>query len=110
VETEAVTFQGATYEPRHDKERLTRQLDRVRECMLEKMLPEHTAGQWLTLSELVHWCGGSEAGISARLRDLRKPQFGGYIVERRRRGDPKRGLFEYRLLPPVVGAQQELRL
>ena len=96
-----MTFQGATYEPRHDKERLTRQLDRVRVTMLR--------GEWWTLQHLYMRCGGSLPGISARIRDLRKAPWH-YVIERRRKGDPKDGVFEYRLLPPVVGAQQELRL
>lgn len=95
-------FQGATYSEPHDGARLSSQLWRVKLCL--------QSGSWWTLEEIKAHCGGSLPGISARLRDLRKPQFGSYIVERRRRGDPKRGLFEYRLLPPVVGAQQELRL
>jgi hypothetical protein len=62
-------------------------------------------GQWWTLNELaaaVESAMGrrvSEASISARLRDLRKPQFGGYIVLRRAVGGSGHGLFEYRVLP-----------
>jgi len=41
--------------------------------------------------------GGSEAGISARLRDFRKIKFGGHKVYRRRRGEASKGLHEYRL-------------
>lgn len=51
-------------------------------------------GGWWSLRELHNLAGGSEAGISARLRDLRKPRFGGYQVERRR---VEGGLFEYRI-------------
>ena len=32
--------------------------------------------------------------VSARIRDLRKPQFGGHEVERRHAGD---GIYEYRI-------------
>ena len=39
-----------------------------------------------------------EASISARLRDFRKH---GLSVERRRRGDPRAGLWEYRVLVPA---------
>lgn len=38
------------------------------------------------------------ASISARLRDLRKPKFGGYVVERRRRTV---GTWEYRVSLPA---------
>lgn len=80
-------FAGKTYEAKHDEKRLTSQLERVREALL-------TGGRY-TLEELKAKCGGSEAGVSARIRDLRKTQFGGYDVQSGRRGDPKRGLWEY---------------
>ena len=57
-------------------------------------------GNWYTLGEIHDAIRrdfqklDSEAGISARLRDFRKPQFGSHTVERRRRSG---GLFEYRL-------------
>jgi hypothetical protein len=40
---------------------------------------------------------GSEAGVSARLRDFRKSDFGGHVVNRRRRGECSLGVFEYQL-------------
>ena len=53
-------------------------------------------GRWRTLYEIQKATGeGSEAAISARLRDLRKARFGGYQVNRRRRGDG--GTFEYQV-------------
>lgn len=55
-------------------------------------------GSWRTLRELADRAGGSEAGVSARLRDLRKPEFGAYVVERRRR-EGCANLWEYRVLP-----------
>jgi hypothetical protein len=51
-------------------------------------------GVWRTLAEIKEAVGGSEAGISARLRDARRPAVGGFIVERRRRGAPAAGLWE----------------
>ena len=59
-----------------DNRRLGRQLVAVRELMLD--------GAWRSLADIAARVAGSEAGISARLRDLRKPGFGGYLVERRR--------------------------
>lgn len=53
-------------------------------------------GRWRTpheLEELLAPVGWSS--INARLRDFRKPRFGGYQVERRSCGG---GLFEYRLV------------
>lgn len=80
-------FGGTTYDPQKDGKRLTTMFHRVLEVM--------RSGEWFTLGKLQELVGGSEAGISARVRDLRKPEFGGYDVERRRVGDS--GLFEYRI-------------
>ena len=82
-------FHGDTYEPALDEERLTTQLERVRAVM--------SGGRWHTLKEIRAFAGGSEAAVSARLRDLRKPKNGGLEVERRR---IDAGLFEYRLVKP----------
>lgn len=79
-------FGGQTYDLAKDGERLTGQFYRVRDLML--------TGEWYTLGKLQELVGGSEAGISARVRDLRKPAFGGYEVERRR---VEGGLYEYRI-------------
>lgn len=79
-------FDGATYEPKRDKVRLNRQLDKVRELM--------RGGYWSTLEYLAEKTGFPEASISARIRDLRKPRFGGYTVERKSLGN---GLFAYRI-------------
>jgi hypothetical protein len=38
-------------------------------------------GDWYTLKELAFVGGCSEAGASARIRDLRKPKYGGYTIE-----------------------------
>lgn len=83
-------FDGVTYEPEHDKARLTSLYVRVFEVM--------SAGRWMTLGEINHAAGASsEASISARLRDMRKERFGGHTVNRRRRGAAAKGIFEYRL-------------
>jgi hypothetical protein len=89
-------FAGVTFIPEFDEARLTGQWMRVWDVM--------SKGDWLTLTEiqayihLRHRKRDSEAGISARIRDFRKPRFGGHTVEKRRRGDPKAGLHEYRLI------------
>ena len=97
-------FSGSSYEARLDGERLSRQLDRVRGLMLLYGPGSSSVQvQWLTLGEISQALGpgNPEASVSARLRDLRKEGFGGYRVERRRRGEGKRGLFEYRVLPAL---------
>lgn len=83
-------FDGATFDPETDCARLMSLLARVESLMRD--------GQWRTLSEISRITCGSEASVSARLRDLRKEKFGGHIVERRRRGPPEAGLWEYRLI------------
>jgi len=82
-------FDGATYEPQHDKKRLTTQLGRVFNMMSD--------GEWRTLPEIAKGASAPEASVSARLRDLRKEKFGGFSVERRSKGDRDSGLWEYRL-------------
>lgn len=88
-------FDGATFDPLLDQKRLTGQHRRVFDAM--------ESGRWFTLDELqkeilrttgVH---DSITGISARTRDLRKPQWGSHWVHSRRRGDEKRGIWEYSL-------------
>lgn len=82
---------GATFDPTLDRARLNRQAQVVFD-----LVKDH---QWRTLREIAAATGEPEASISARLRDLRKVRFGGWIVDRRRRGDPSCGIFEYRLRP-----------
>ncbi len=82
-------FDGVMYDPTQDRTRLLGQLERVRQLM--------TDGEWRTLEEIASACGAPPQSISARLRDLRKAKFGSAEVESRRRGDPARGLFEYRV-------------
>lgn len=79
-------FDGSTYDEALDGERLGRQLDRVRDVLLANR------GTLFTLSELQRVAGGSEAGVSARIRDLRKQRNGGHKVLRRRRST---GTWEY---------------
>jgi len=92
----ALRFDGVTISPELDNERLGTQLARVKALMLDH--------QWRTLGEIKagieerapHLHGASEAAVSARLRDLRKARFGGYVVERRR-CRLVGGLWEYRV-------------
>jgi hypothetical protein len=94
----APPFDGETYEAEHDEGRLRKQFHAV-------FLLMHDS-QWRTLEEIAFSVYGQNDpdwrlktnGVSARLRDCRKEKFGGHTVERQRRGDPKAGLFEYRLI------------
>jgi hypothetical protein len=79
-------FDGSTLVHHRDNSRLARQLERVRTIMSD--------GQWRTLEDLSVLTSDPEASVSARLRDLRKPRFGGLTVERKY---VRRGLFVYRV-------------
>lgn len=82
-----MTFGGNTFDQAQDGKRLTGQLGRVFAVMRD--------GDWHTLAELAQKCGGSEAAISARIRDFRKPQFGAMeVITERVRG----GLWRYRMV------------
>jgi len=82
-------FGGKTYDRKHDGARLLTLLHRAQNLRADC--------QWRTLAEIQTKVGGSEASVSARLRDLRKSKLGGYTVERRRDGKPELGIWEYRL-------------
>jgi hypothetical protein len=100
VSAAAPTFDGATFEPELDHDRLLTLLNRVRDLMAD--------GNWRTLAQIVQACGGTEASVSARLRDLRKPKFGAHDV-RRRRVCGADGLFEYRVIPGATAVQPALQ-
>lgn len=80
-------FDGKTYDPQRDKERLKTQLYNVWALMKD--------GRWRTLEQISVRVGCPEASVSARLRDFRKRKFGSHTVERQY---VQRGLFKYRLI------------
>lgn len=80
-------IQGSTFNPDLDSERLAKQSSRVFALMKD--------GRARTLREISDATGDPEASVSARLRDLRRL---GLTVNRQRRGDEKRGLFEYSVI------------
>lgn len=72
-----------------DRKRMDTLGDAVAECMADRA--------WRTLGEICDAIKrGSEAGVSARLRELRR--FRGLNYEKRRRGGGRSGLYEYRYL------------
>lgn len=81
-------FGGESYNHNLDCKRLTGQLHRVKDAM--------KSGEWFTLAKLEALVGGSQAGISARIRDLRKPWAGSHTIEKERIKDS--GLWRYRLV------------
>ena len=93
---QAPKFDGETFEEKLDGPRLTLQLERVREYMLD-IFPK-----WLSLAEISELLEQKynakfpPQSVSARLRDLRKKKFGGYTVDKKRREDEEhKGTWEY---------------
>lgn len=86
-----------TYSPLLDRHRLSGLLSLVVTLMLD--------GEWRTLGEIQGFVGHSEAGISARLRELRQHDF---RVAKRRRGEGRRGLWEYQVRKPLPAGQLAL--
>ncbi len=80
-------YDGATLDHAIDHAPLRRQHSLVHALMKD--------GKWRTLTEIAALTLEPEASISARLRDFRKPKFGGHLVERRRVQDLR--TWEYRL-------------
>lgn len=81
---------GPTYSEPVDGDRLSKQFDRILALVRD--------GQWRTLKEIGDVTKDPAASISAQLRHMRKQRFGGYLVEKRHRGEPSNGLWEYRLV------------
>src|SRR5882672_407827 len=77
---------GSTYVHERDGQCLALQHNRVLAVMRD--------GREHTLAEISLITRNPEASVSARLRDLRKPRFGGHNIQRRY---IERGLFTYRL-------------
>lgn len=92
-----MNFQGSTYEPVHDEERLSKQWHRVFLLMRD--------GRARSLREIAQETGDPEASISARLRDLRRM---GYTVNRKRREPKSAGIFEYQVLVVQFDGSQGL--
>jgi len=84
---------GTTFIPERDRIRLDGQALDVWSLMSD--------GQWHTASEIEARTGHNWAAASARIRDFRKPKFGGSTVERKCLGQ---GVFAYRLVPSEVMA------
>lgn len=85
-------FDGATFVETRDGCRL-----RAQQALVALCLRDH---DWWTFERLQlallarYGVSTSQTGISARIRDLRKPRWGSHTIERRNMGA---GLWEYRL-------------
>lgn len=84
-------FPGPSYVAKFDEARLKGQQARIYACMKD--------GRYRTLSEISRLCHPApEASVSAMLRMFRRPIAKGGLglkVDKNRRGDPSRGLWEY---------------
>ena len=89
---------GPAYDERVDGPRLHRQMDRIREYMLD----HSRRGWWVTLRVISLDLGYPEASVSAQLRHLKKARFGGYGLEKRRCGNA----WEYQVLDPLRKGEQ----
>jgi transcriptional antiterminator len=70
---------GPDYDEKIDGLRIKKQMQAIRDFMLNE-------NKYITLQEIETALGYPQASISAQLRHLRKSRFGGYLVEKRRRG------------------------
>ena len=77
---------GPAYDAQIDGTRIMDQMGRIQAWMQR--------GEWYTLAEIALATGAPEASASSQLRHLRKPRFGGFTIEKRRRTT---GTWEYRL-------------
>ena len=80
-------FDGSDYVPERDGQRLTIQFIRIFNLMKD--------GQARTLPEISSQTGDPPASVSAQLRHMRKPRFGGHQVLKDYLGN---GLYSYRLV------------
>jgi hypothetical protein len=105
---------GPVFEDVKDGGRILTQMEVIRDVMLSaaectSQIAQHwymqmsnatqvdVDGGWMSLREIAALTSYGEASISAQLRHLRKPQFGGYVIVKRRRGPVTNGAWEYRI-------------
>src|SRR5690349_14655773 len=69
----------------HRREHLQIARRRQRDVLCDVMLSAQQCETWLTLDELARLTHYPPASISAQLRHLRKPEFGGYELEKQPR-------------------------
>lgn len=81
-------FDGDDYVQERDGDRLEAQMERVKAVV--------SNGAWWRVVDIANITGDPQTSVSAQLRSLRKPKFGGHTVERRYLGD---GLYEFRYIP-----------
>ena len=83
-------FDGPDVVPELDNIRLTKALARVFQFM--------RSGEWHTLAEITEATGSPQASASAHLRHLTEKDCGYNQKNKRRRGNPGSGLWEYQII------------
>ncbi len=83
-------FDGAVYDPKYDKARLTGQMLGIWNIMKD--------GVPRTLREIAFLTGYPEASISAQLRNFRKEKFGKHTLDKWHRGRKENGCWVYKLI------------
>ena len=82
-------FDGDDYVDSRDRQRLKGQMQRVYNCLNDY--------RWWTVDDICRVTGDRNgASISAQIRNLRKPKFGAYIIEKEHK---RNGLYAFRMLP-----------
>lgn len=95
--------------PDYDGSNYIRELDKVRLAgQMKSIFLVMKDAEWRTLNEIAGITCFGEASISAQLRNLRKEKFGSHIVDKRRRGEKNKGLWEYSLMVNKIPVQGEL--
>lgn len=84
-----VIFHGKTYDAKRDGARLTGQLKRAYDYL--------ASHGWVTLAELALAIGCKEQSASARIRDLRKKEYGCHRIDREY-VEGENGLHVYKLV------------
>jgi hypothetical protein len=92
-------FRGADYRAPRDQARLSTQLERVKDAMID--------GQWRSLEQIADLAQAPQTSVSAQLRNLRKPEFGSWLVDRRHieSGLMREGFQQLRTLARFAKAQ-----
>ena len=81
---------------------------RSQQIVIRDFMLAQGVNTWLTLQEINNKTGYPTASISAQLRHLKKAQFGGYTLNKRRRSLNEVGSWEYQLLTPAAITQLDL--
>ncbi len=98
---------GPAFSEQFDGSRLLSKQEKVRDFMLGSNSRFQTLEEIKSSLEASYRERFPAPSLSAFLRHLRKRQFGRYVLDKRHRGHPSAGLWEYRLLAPRFETQPQ---